>query len=327
MRISQIPNLSPCLRDYYVFTHDRQFLEYAYPRFKAWYAWWMKERNPNGDGIIAVGASKLGLWDAICEYKDNSTDPDDQAKFENTCNPLTRTKELAGRPDRVYLPDIVACQARMAEDLAFLARELGDREGQRYFESEFHRIRDWANRTLWDEATQFYYPVERANGRKLMKRSNVAFWLLWAGIPNQKQAEALIAAMFDPKQFFTPIPVPMIARNDPSYNPKCGHWGDGYVWPIDTFHAFDGLLRYGQWEKAAQLAEQFNRGVFAAIAETYRPSEYYHSDGKAHGNPIMGTAGCLPLTFQRYLRDHRAGRAAEEWSRFAPTPLFSKSEK
>lgn len=33
-----------------------------------------------------------------------------------------------------------------------------------------------------------------------------------------------------------------------------------------------------------------------------------------------GTAGCLPLTFQRYLRDDRAGQAAQEWARFAPAP-------
>ena len=28
-----------------------------------------------------------------------------------------------------------------------------------------------------------------------------------------------------------------------------------------------------------------------------------------------GTAGCLPLTFQRYLRADRAGQAAQEWAR------------
>ena len=37
--ITQIPNISPVLRDYYVFTKDRRFLEDAYPRFKRWYAW------------------------------------------------------------------------------------------------------------------------------------------------------------------------------------------------------------------------------------------------------------------------------------------------
>ena len=95
-----------------------------------------------------------------------------------------------------------------------------------------------------------------------MKRSNAAFWLLWAGIPNKDQEEALVAAMFDPKQFFTTIPLPMIAIDDPSFNPKSPHWGDGYVWPIDVFHAFDGLLRYGQWDRAAQLASKYNRGVF-----------------------------------------------------------------
>ena len=314
---SQIPNISPCLRDYYMFTRDRQFLADLYPRLKRWYEWWLAERNPTGDGIIAVGAGKQDLWTAICEYKDNHTDPA-APTFWDTCNPLTRTAEIAGRPDRVYLPDIVACQARMAEDLAFLAGELGRGDEATSFAAEYRRVRDWANRHLWDEKTRFYYPVVRATGQKLMKRSNVAFWLLWAGIPDERQKQALVAAMFDPQQFFTPIPLPMIALDDPSFNPKCGHWGDGYVWPIDVFHAFDGLLRYGEWDAAARLAEQFNRGVFKAIERTYQPKEYYHHSGRAAGNPIMGTAGCLPLTFQRYLRDHRQGKAQEEWVKFAP---------
>ncbi|MEI6675351.1 MAG: trehalase family glycosidase [Verrucomicrobiota bacterium] len=319
MRNSQIPNISPCLRDYYVFTHDRGFLADTYPRLKNWYGWWLAQRNPTGDGIIAVGTDSQNLWEAICEYKDNHTDPA-APDFLDTCNPLTRSTDIGARPNRVYLPDIVACQARMAEDLSFMAQELGLTEDAARFAAEYQRVRDWANKNLWDEGTRFYYPVERATGRKIMKRSNVAFWLLWAGIPDARQKDALVAAMFDPQQFFTAIPLPMIALNDPSFNPKVGHWGDGYVWPIDVFHAFDGLLRYGEWDRAAQLASHYNRGVFNAMRSTYQPNEFYHHSGRDAGNPLMGTAGCLPLTFQRYLRDHASGNAPGQWSRFAPAP-------
>ena len=107
---------------------------------------------------MAVGDATLSLWDSICEYKDNGTDPT-KPSFEDTCMPLTRTAEIAGRPERVYLPDIVACQARMAEDLAFLAGELGLKEDAEYFAGEYRRVRDWANTHLWDERTKFYYPV------------------------------------------------------------------------------------------------------------------------------------------------------------------------
>jgi len=321
MRNSQIPNISPCLRDYYVFTHDREFLKEYYPRLRRWYEWWLAKRNPTGDGIIAVGTDSQALWEAICEYKDNSTDPAKPEEFENSCNPLTRTQEIGGRPNRVYLPDIVACQARMAEDLAFMAGELGREKEAVHFAAEYNRVRDWANKHLWDEETKFYYPVVRATGKKLMKRSNVAFWLLWAGIPDKRQKDALVAAMFDQQQFFTTIPLPMIARNDPSFNPKVGHWGDGYVWPIDVFHAFDGLLRYEEWDRAAQLAERFNQGVFNAIKDTRQPNELYHHSGAVAGGSLMGTAGCLPLTFQRYLRDYGAGHAGKEWKQFAPVRL------
>jgi len=317
---TQIPNISPVLRDYYTFSHNQAFLSSAYPAVKRWYEWLLMDRDPTHEGIISVGDAKLDLWESLCEYRDNGTDPA-QPSLQDTCNPVTRTAEIGGRPERVFPPDIVACQARMAEDLAFLAGELGLKEDAANLQAEDRRVREWANREMWDEATGFYHPVVRATHQKLMKRSVTVFWLLWAGIPDQRRRDALVAAMFDPKQFFTTIPLPQIALNDPTFNPKCGHWGDGYCWPMDGIGAFDGLLRYGEWERAAEFAAQYDRGVFGAIAESPQPNEYYHHSGKVAGCPEMGTAGCLPLVFQRHLRDHNAGRAEAEWQRFAPEPM------
>ena len=121
-----------------------------------------------------------------------------------------------------------------------MAGELGRKDDAAHFHAEYRRVRDWANHKLWDEKTRFYYPVVRATGKQLMVRSNAAFWLLWAGIPNKDQKDALVAAMFDPKQFFTTIPLPGVALNDPTFNPKCGHWGDGYCWPLDCFRLSTG---------------------------------------------------------------------------------------
>ena len=318
---SQIPNISPCVRDYYVFTGDRHFLGQAYGGFKNWYRWWMTHRNPTGNGIIATGNAGQDLYSAICEYKDNGTDPNDPEVFQNTCNPLTRTPEIAGRPERAYLPDIVACQARMAEDLAFFARELGHTEDAAYFEGEYRRIREWANENLWDEATGFYYPVVRATGQKVMKRTNTVYWLMWAGLVPPERTKKLVEALFDPKQFFAKIPVPMVALDDPSFNPLCGHWGDAYSWPVDAFKAFEALIRYGEWDRAAEFCRHYNNGVFEAIADTLQPAEFYHSAGYPCGCPIMATAGLTPLNFQRYLRDYEKGDAEREWSRFVPQPL------
>ncbi len=281
----------------------------------------MTHRNPSHDGIIAVGDAGLTLWDSLCEYKDDGTDPT-KPTFFDTCNPLTRTAEIAGRPERVYLPDIVACQARMAEDLAMMAGELGLKDDAAYFKAEYRRVRDWANHNLWDEKTRFYYPVVRATGKKLMKRSNAAFWLLWAGIPNKDQKDALVAAMFDPKQFFTTIPLPGIALNDPTFNPKCGHWGDGFCWPLDCFHAFDGLLRYGEWKAPPSWPPIIIRASSGLSKTPASPTSITIIRAHRPGCGEMATAGCLPLVFQRYLRDYKDGKAKTEWRRFAPEPLF-----
>ncbi len=321
-KTSQNPNISPVVCDYYRFTGDRKFLARSYPRLKGMYQWFLKNRDPNASGLFAIGHESLSLNQNISEYgRDNGP------THHGEIPAMRGVPGIEYRQERLYLLDILACQARLAEDLAFMAKELGDTEGAAHFTAEYERVRAWVNKNMWDEQTKFYYTVVRSDGRKVMRRLNAAFWMLWAGIPDQRQKDELVKALFDPQQFFAPIPIPQLALNDPAFNPKVGHWGDGHSWPIDASTAFDGLLRYGEWDKAAEFARHYNQGVFKAIEKTYQPSEWYHSSGLAHGCRIMGTAGCLPLTFQRYLRDHRAGRAAEEWSRFAPTPLFRKIEK
>ena len=311
---TQNPNISTVALDYYRFTGDRAFLAACYPKLKNMYRWFLKNRAPDGNGIFTNGHESLPLMTNIYEYG-----RDNHPKEHGIIPALRDVEGVENRQERLYLPDIVACQARMADDIAFMAETLGDKEEAVYFAGEYRRVKEWANATLWDEQTEYYYPVVRATGKKVMRRLNMGLWMLWAGIPDQKQKDALVRAIFDPQQFFTRIPIPQLALNDTAFNPKIHHWGDAYVWPIDVFHVFDGLLRYDEWDKAAMLARHYNSGVFATIADTQQPNEYYHHTGKAAGCPIMGTAGCLPLVFQRYLKDYKDGKAPTEWAKLTPT--------
>lgn len=310
-RSTQNPNISGIATNYYRFTGDKLFLKEIYAHFSKWYSWWIEKQTPDGNGIFTIGREDLNLMEAIYEYgRDNHPDA-------HGIMPLMDVNGVDGRPNRLFLPDIIACQARMAEDLAFMAKELGNDKQAKYYLSEYQRVKKWVNDNMWDEKTQWYYPVIRATGEKVMKRSCTAFWLMWAGIPNQSQATALIDALFDPAQFYTVIPVPQIALNDPTFNVKCRHWGDGNVWPIDLHHTFIGLLRYEQWPKAFEFAKHANQGIFNAIKESYQPNEYYYHDGTVEGCPIMGVAGNLPLTFKRFIKDYLDGNA-QKWQMFAP---------
>ena len=310
---TQNPDVSPIAYEYYRFTGDRTILPYAVPRLVKMYQWFLKNRNQDGSGLFAIGHANNPLKLNIGEYgRDNGP-------VEHGIIPSMRgIAEVDGRQERLFLPDIIACQARLAEDIATMAHEMGDAETERIYTDEYKRVKDWVNANLWDEETKFYYPVIRASKTMVKRRLNTAFWLLWAGIPDQQRKDALVQALMDPKQFFTTIPVPQLALNDPFFDPKIIHWGDGHCWPIDTSIIFDGLLRYQEWDTAARFARQWNDGVFNAIAKTYRPSEWYIHDGRPAGCSIMGTAGCLPLVFQRYLKEYAAGTVKTEWSKLIP---------
>jgi hypothetical protein len=68
---TQHPNIAMVARDYYVFTGDREFLKYAYPRLKKWYEWFLETRDKDGARIFVIGDPSYNLRTTIFEYRDN----------------------------------------------------------------------------------------------------------------------------------------------------------------------------------------------------------------------------------------------------------------
>jgi len=108
-------------------------------------------------------------------------------------------------------------------------------------------------------------------GKQIRIKSVAGFMPLWAGIATEQQAKRLVEHLTNPKEFWTPYPVPSYARSernytqhhvpppllDPYYGLDDGHsnWLGG-VWGHTNYFIVHGLQHYGFDREARTIAQK-----------------------------------------------------------------------
>ena len=173
------------------------------------------------------------------------------------------------------------------------------------------RIRD-----LWDPADSFFYDRDRRTGKPIRVRTGAGFLPLWAGIASSEQAAALVEKhLRNPREFWTPLPVPSYARSEPSYTQRyeppagadplyslsSGHcnWCGG-MWPHWTYLIIHGLEQYGFHSVAGDIAAKW----LAAASNPAGLYEWYNAEtGQGEGsNPFWAGSSVLGLFAATELR-------------------------
>lgn len=251
---SQTPILAWGALMVYRQTHDRTLLEESFPYLLAFDRWYSTERDVDGDGLIEQGAYKPA---AIANTLQT-------AKFESfDFHPAVDGMKLTRHPRRPesgeWYGDIegvdTTCALLIAERAtAEIARELGHEDAARGLEETIGRrvaaIRKW----MWDPETRFFYSIGRDTHAKIRVRTLQAFLTLAAGAATPEQAEALVARLKDPRQWWAPFPIPTVAMDDPAFQAH-GFWR-GDMWPPTNYLVALGLMRFGYHEIARDLTER-----------------------------------------------------------------------
>ncbi|MBC7187827.1 MAG: T9SS type A sorting domain-containing protein [Calditrichaeota bacterium] len=224
------------------------------------HSFWVRERDDDRDGLCEWGGD--AFLESVRDY--------------NVIWDL-----LGGYPDPHNANKVEAldlnCELVMEEKaLASMAAALGKQEESTHWERLAQARADAINALMWDPETRFYYHVERnshtftyRSTNDLRRKEIIGFLPLWAGVANQAQARYLLAELRNPETFGRPYGVPLLAHNDPY---------DGYdahsVYPEWNFLVFRGLLAYGFYDEARELAER----LFAGVIETLRNyHDFYES--------------------------------------------------
>ncbi|MBI1888578.1 MAG: hypothetical protein HYS15_01445 [Candidatus Spechtbacteria bacterium] len=119
------------------------------------------------------------------------------------------------------------------------------------------RVEDAIIQKCWDEKSRTFWSLAKDNSFiKVMTVSNL-FPLLLPRLPHGR-AESIVNALRDPNKFWTPYPIPSVARDeqvfDADYREKL-LWR-GPTWVNTNWYLVIGLLRHGFTNEARELAER-----------------------------------------------------------------------
>ena len=132
---------------------------------------------------------------------------------------------------------------------------LEDPDASTYFEKA-ESLQDNVQKWLWDPNTQFFYDYDLDQQVIQPVKTAAAFYALFGGIAKKSQASSLIDHLTNPNEFWTKLPIPSVAIDDPFYSQEL--W-QGPVSIDQEFWLIIGLQRYNLNTTVVQLSEKILR--------------------------------------------------------------------
>ncbi len=276
--------------------HDRDLLEWAYPRLKKWHEWWFADRGDgqpwrdgNRDGLLEWGSDRgatpsTGGRGNLQAAKWESGMDDSPMYDEASYDSHTYTLNLAD----VGLNSLYTLDA---ECLAKIAAILGKDEDSRKFAAENEHMKQLVRDKLWNEKDGIY-ENRFWDGRFSGRLSPTNFYPLFAGIANPQQAERMIKEhLLNPQEFWGKYVAPTIARNDPAF-PDQFYWR-GDIWGPTNYMLYEGINRY----RFDQVALEYAQKSYDLFMDDWRvnqhDNEQYYTWGGTGGGDTHYTWGAL----------------------------------
>lgn len=296
----------------------------------AYYDWWLRRRDPRGDGLLVchhvweTGADASPRADAaILRLANSGRTP--RALDKGTINVTAKKRaellagrflmledlqaidqaELAGTIDEptaarqrlsLYGHVAVDMQAYLVANLGALARigeALGQPEAAGYA-AQAERIAEAVNRELWDDELGYYVDRWGDPARPATALTHAPLLALaGADLVPRDRAERLLALLVDPERFWTRWPLPTASRQEPYFDPD-EYWR-GSTWINVNWFLVRGLCaaarRFDDERYLPPARAIAERSV--ALVEDVGFREYYRSGARQ----LSGDANCSEAGF------------------------------
>jgi hypothetical protein len=296
-----------------------EFLEFAFPRLKAWHDYLYRERDPEQEGLVYIrhpwesGMDNAPVWDQIMQRIQLGPDeiPDYHRADTNSVGPQDRPTsaaydrfawlvklfaarsydEGAIREECPFLVQDVLFNSllcRSGRDLAQVARVLG--EDPTPFEEAAAKTADAINEKLWDEEHGAYLDYDLVSDRPIHVYFTPNFLPLFAGVPDGPRAKRMVVAL--EKAGFgladdTVTPVPSYDIHGFGFSPV-QYWR-GPVWINIDWFLMHGLADYGYTEHAERL-----RQTIVDLCANSGFHEYFDpKTGQGHGSVLFSWSAAL----------------------------------
>ena len=232
---------------------DVDFARWALPILEGYLRWDEVNRDQNGNGLLE--------WfiEENLNCRSGESGMDNSPRFDSALN-------MDAVDFSSFLSHEYSCLSKLA---AFLCQKERAESYQRRAELIARKVNDY----LYDSEQGFYF--DRCMDGEFSKvKACSGFAPLFAGICSSEQAAALVRHLEAPQEFATPVMVPSVACNEPTYSSDM--WR-GPSWLNWTYMIVCGLERYGYHQLANEICARMVGAVEKWYDQTGTIFEYYDS--------------------------------------------------
>lgn len=251
-----------------------EFLQKAYTGLKKLASYYDTERD----------SEVSGLYDIDNHYE---TGQEYSSRYLAVNKDADRTHW--GEVFRMKGVDVTVYVYELKSALATIADKLGLASESELWALEASKIRDAVRNVMWDPDQEMFFDVNPASGRRTHVKSAVCFYPYFTDIVDETHLAGLRRHLFSKREFWTPVPVPSLAVDDPQFSARPEWKGvrmlcpwNGRVWPMTNSHVAealastatrfaDGALR----RRAAEFITKFCRMMFFD-GDPRRPNSFEH---------------------------------------------------
>jgi len=286
--------------------HNREFLEWAYPRLKKFHEWWFADRGDgqpfrdgNHDGLLEWGSDRgssptVGGRGMLQAAKWESGMDDSPMWDDATYDPRTYTMTQ----NDIGLNSLYAVDA---ECLAQIANLLGKEDEAKHFSEDYDRIKQSVQTKLWNPDDGIY-ESRLWDGSFSKRLSPTNFYPMFAGIATPEQAETMVNKhLLNTNEFWGEYVIPTIARNDRSFDDQF-YWR-GNIWGATNYLVYLGLNRYHFDKVAFDVAQKSYELFMGDWNENQNYNEQYRVSGGNGGgeNHYMWAGVLLLMSLEQYM--------------------------
>lgn len=273
--ISQPPVLAQAIERVYLAQPHGAFLTSILPKTKAYYRWWIQQRDPDRDNLIAIIQPDESGLDALPAY-------DELLRMSSpNGNGLRAAMQRifdAYAPWRHDLTALMARDAFVVEDvmvnsfyaqglraLARLCRFANEEQDAAEFVALAARVESALVEKCYDDRAGIFFNLDGANetpARVITATS--LFPLLLPTLPPEIARRLVEEHLRNPAEFWLPFPVPSVAASEPSFDPEArtGLMWRGSTWVNFNWALVGGLRLHGYGDLADELATRTCEMVF-----------------------------------------------------------------
>jgi len=259
---------------------SREFLEQAYEGLKKYAAYYDRERDEEVSGLYDI---------------DNHYETGQEYMHRYLAVNPKADQDHWGEVFRLKGVDVTVYVYELKRALATIAERLGKDADKDLWNLEADRTKKAVLNDMWDARTGMFFDVDPSTGKRTGVKAAVCFYPYFTDIVSEHHLAGFKKHLFNPKEFWTPYPVPSSSADDKYFSAEPVWKGkrmncpwNGRVWPMTNSHTAEAMaaaaLRFGDTtlrRKTAQFIKAFIHMMFYE-GDPLRPNCFEHY------NPLTG---------------------------------------